>query len=446
MLSLLFPHLYARGFDSRWPKRAMSAFFGATLTFALPAFPADMALTLEHAQHLAVERSRQLAAQGHAVDASRDLAVAASQLPDPVLKVGVDNLPVNGTDRWSLTNDFMTMRRVGIMQEITRSDKRRARANRFERAADKSLAEKAVTAAAIERDTALAWLDRYYAESMAAVIAEQGQQAKLEIQAAEGAYRAGRGSRAELVAARNALVMFDDRNSEAQRRVKNAKTMLVRWVGEAGASPLVGKPAFDRIRLDPTALDTQLVHHPQIAVMSSQQAIAEAEAQLAQANKKADWSVEVAYSQRGSAYSNMVSVGVSVPLQWAPGNRQDREVAAKLAMVEQARAEKEDALRMHVAETRMMIEEWQNNRERLARFEGELLPLANERTFAVIAAYRGGKASLPEVLAARRNEIDVRTQALQLEAETAHVWAQINFLFPTDTSAHSIAVPPEDTK
>jgi outer membrane protein TolC len=446
MVFPLFAHRCVRQRYSLWLKYAASSLVCATLAFALPAYSADMSLTLEQAQQDAVKRSRQLASQGHAVDASRDMAVAAGQLPDPVLKLGVDNLPVSGPDRGSLTNDFMTMRRVGVMQEITRADKRQARANRFERAADKSLAEKTMTTASIERDTALAWLDRYYAEKMAAVVVEQGQQAKLEIQAAEGAYRGGRGNRADIITARNAWVMFEDRHSEAQRRVNSATTMLVRWVGDAGAAPLAGKPALDRVRLDPAALESQLAQHPQIAVLTSQQAIAEADAQLAHANKKADWSVEVAYQQRGPAYSNMVSIGVSVPLQWAPGNRQDREVSAKLAMVEQAKAEKEDALRAHVAETRVMIEEWQNNRERLARFERELLPLANERTFAVIAAYRGGKTSLADVLAARRNEIDVRTQALQLEAETARLWAQINFLFPTNAPAHPAAMTTKDSK
>jgi hypothetical protein len=37
---------------------------------------------------------------------------------------------------------------------------------------------------------------------------------------------------------------------------------------------------------------------------------------------------------------------------------------------------------------------------------------------------------LTDALAARRGEIDVRLQALQLEADTARLWAQLNFLFP----------------
>jgi outer membrane protein TolC len=414
------------------------ALFGA---FALShnAAGAEAPLTLGQARHLAIDRSRQLPAQDYAAAASRDMAVAAKQLPDPVLKFGVDNLPINGADRYSLTSDFMTARRVGVMQEFTRADKRNLRASRFEREAEKSLAEKEMTAAAIERDTTLAWLDRYYAEAMAAVIAEQGAQARLEMQAAEGAYRAGRGNQADLFVARSALATFDDRASEFQRRVRNATTMLARWIGAAAGMPLAGQPVTDTIRLDPATLDTQLAHHPQIAVLKKQEEIAQADAQLAQANKQSDWSVEVAYQQRGPAYSNMISVGVSVPLQWDQKKRQDRELSAKLAIVEQAKAEREETLRGHLAETRTMINEWENDRERSARYQGELIPFAQQRTAATLTSYRGGKASLPDVLAARRNEIEVRLQALQLESETARLWAQLNFLFPeTGATAHTV--------
>src|SRR5213594_2741353 len=52
---------------------------------------------------------------GRAVAAAREMAVAAAQLPDPMLKFGIDNLPINGPDRFSVARDFMTMRRIGVM-------------------------------------------------------------------------------------------------------------------------------------------------------------------------------------------------------------------------------------------------------------------------------------------------------------------------------------------
>lgn len=403
-------------------------------------------LTLADAQRRAVERSRQLAAQDFSVAATRNLGIAAGQLPDPVLKFGVDNLPVNGADRFSVSKDFMTMRRVGVMQEFTRGDKRRLRADRYEREAQKKIAEKDVTVAAIERDTALAWLDAYYAQALAVVVDEQGEQARMEMQAAEGSYRAGRGNQADIFAARGTLAGFDDRRSEAARTVRNAKTMLARWIGDAAHMPLARKPDIDAIRLDPASLEAQLDHHPEIAVLHRQEELAQTEAQLAKANRKPDWSLELAYQQRGPAYSNMVSVGVSIPIQWDRKNRQDRELSAKLAMVEQAKAEREEMLRSHTAEVRVMINEWDNARERHARYQRELIPLANDRILAAITAYRGGTSSLADVLAARRNAIDVRLRALQLETDAARLWARINFLFPSGSSAGHATMADKEAK
>ena len=93
-------------------------------------------LNFDDALQLAEARSRQLPAQRAAAAAARDMAIAAGQRPDPVLRASVDNLPVNGPDRFSATADFMTMRSIGLTQEWTRSDKLQARAARYEREAD----------------------------------------------------------------------------------------------------------------------------------------------------------------------------------------------------------------------------------------------------------------------------------------------------------------------
>ncbi len=399
---------------------------------------AQAPLTLTEAQRRAVERSRMLAGKDSEITASREMAVAAGQLPDPTLNFGVLDLPLNGPARFSLTQDSFTMSNVGVMQEFTRAAKREARAERFEREAEKSLAEKVANVAAIQRDTALAWLDRYYAEAMQTVISEQSRQAQLEIEAADSGYRAGRGNLADILATRNALVLLDDRASEFRSKVSAAKIALARWIGNDADAPLAGKPVIDAIRLDPSTLETDLAHHPEIAVLAKKEEVAAAEVRIAQTNKKADWSVALMYSQRGPAYSNMISLNFSVPLQWDQKNRQDREVAAKLAMLDQARAEREDMLRAHTAEVRAMIAEWENDRERSARYAREVLPLATERSQATLGAYRGAKASITDVLLARRSEIDVRMQALQLEMDTARLWAQLNFLFPEgDAATHT---------
>lgn len=387
---------------------------------------------LDRALQLAESRSRQLTAQDAAATASREMGLAAGQLPDPTLKFGVNNLPINGEDRFSLTQDFMTMRSVGVMQEITRSDKLKVRSARFNREAEAAEASRAVALANLRRDTAMAWLDRYYQERMLDVLRTQRTEAGLQIEAADAAYRGGRGTQADVFAARSMVAQIDDRIRQTEKQIGTAKIRLARWVGDDAAQALDTPPSLQSVHLDLSSLDSQLAHHPEIALMTKQEQVARADADIAQSNKRADWSVELMYSQRGPAYSNMVSVNVSVPLQWDQKNRQDRELSAKLAIAEQMRAQREEATREHVADTRMWLQEWQSNRERLAQYDSALIPLAAERTRAAIAAYRGGSGPLTVVLEARRMAIDTQMDRLRLEMEAAALWAQLEYLIPAE--------------
>ncbi len=402
---------------------------------------AQQALTFDQALRAAQDRSRQLVAQDSAASASREMSIAAGQLPDPILKAGINNLPINGPDRFSLTRDFMTMRSIGVAQEITRGDKLKARSARFDREAEAAEAARAVALADLRRDTAKAWLERYYQERMLDVLRTQRAEASLQIEAADSAYRGGRGSQADVFAARSAVALIDDRTRQTERQVTTARTKLARWVGVDANQALGSPPAVIAVRLDAAALESQLAYHPQIALMVKQEAMARADADIAQSNKRADWSVELMYSQRGPAYSNMVSVNVSIPLQFDQKNRQDRDLAAKLAVVEQMRAQREEATREHVAETLGWLQEWQSDRDRLTHYDSELIVLAAERTRAAMAAYRGGGGALSAVLDARRMEIDTRMDRLRLEMEAAALWAQLEYLIPSEHQATAMAHP-----
>jgi outer membrane protein TolC len=141
------------------------------------------------------------------------------------------------------------------------------------------------------------------------------------------------------------------------------------------------------------------------------------------------------YSQRGPAYSNMVSINLSVPLQWDREKRQDRELAARLAGIEQARARREEAQRAHESEVRAMLQEWRSHEDRLRRYDASLLPLATQRSEAALASYRASAGPLTAVLEARRSEVDVRVERLRIEMDKARIWAQLNYLLPSHDGA-----------
>ena len=396
--------------------------------FACGAATALDPLTLPEAQRLALSRSQQIAANEAAAVAARRMAQAAGQLPDPVLKFGVDNLPVNGPDRFSLSRDFMTMRRIGVMQELTGSQKRQLRAQRGAQDAIKLQAERDLLTANLRRDTALAWLERYYALALRKDLLAQIEEARVQAEAAEASYRGARGSQADVFAARSAVSQMEDRLNQVETQARNASVMLARWVGSDADRFPSGTPPWRTTDLDAGMTLEHLERHPMIAVASAAVQAAQIDVFLAQANKRADWTVEAAYQQRGSAFSNMVSVGVSIPLQLDRANRQDQDVAARQAQVDEALARYEDLLRSEEAEVGVLLNEWRNGKQRVDRFADSLLPLARQRTASVLAAYRGGKADLASVLTARREQLDLQAQAVAAELEAAKAWARLNFL------------------
>lgn len=410
----------------------------AALSSLAFAQPNPQFLTLDAALRAAEIRSQTLPAQDAAAAAARNMGIAAGQRPDPILKAGINNLPINGSDQFSTTSDFMTMRSIGVMQEFTREDKLKARRARFEREAETAEASRDLALANLRRDTAIAWLDRYYQERIRHVLIQERDEAKLQIIAADAAYRGGRGSQADTFAARSNVAQIEDRLALNRRQIATATTQLSRWIGTTATSALSVPPNLNAVRISSKDLDSQLAHHPQIKILSRQEAMAQADAEVALANKKSDVAVEIMYNQRGPTYSNMISFNLLVPLQWDQENRQDRVVAAKLAVVTQVRAERIEVLRTITAEALSMLEEWHSERGRLTHYDASLLPLATERTRAAIAAYRGGSGPLMAVLDARRSEIDTRMGRLRIEMQAARLWAQMNYLMPLDLNTSSV--------
>ncbi len=414
--------------SKRWWLGAVVACAGSLAGAQTPA-----ALGLEQALQQAEQRSRQLTAQDAATTAAQAQAVAAGQLPDPVLQASVNNVPVQGPSRYSLTQDFMTARSLALRQEFTRADKRAARSARFGREAELAQAGKVVALADLRTQTALAWLDLAHLTKIDQLLQAQRREAALQVEASDLAFRAARGSQADVFEARLALAQMDERLQQSQGDLATARADLTRWVGEVASGPLGPLPALDQVPWTPQTLAQALAQHPQLQALAAREAVAQADVTVAQRNRRADWSVELSYSQRGPGFANMVSVGVAIPLQLQPQQRQDQELAARLAMAEQVQDEREELRRTLLAQTRGWLDRWRSGQDRLALYDTQLLPLAQQRSQAALVAYRSGTGSLTGVLAARRQALDTQLAHGRLALDQAQLWARLSYLLPVDT-------------
>src|SRR5688572_33443594 len=103
-------------------------------TIALGGGPlAAQTLTLDEALRAGEAQSPRLAAQRHMLSSTEAQLGRAGELPDPKLRLGIENLPVTGPDRLHYGRDFMTMRQIALAQEFPNSTKRFALNQRAER-------------------------------------------------------------------------------------------------------------------------------------------------------------------------------------------------------------------------------------------------------------------------------------------------------------------------
>ena len=391
-------------------------------------------LSLEEAVALATSRASDAENTYSAVESAVQMAVSAGQLPDPVLKFGLNNVPTDGPDKFSLSRDSMTMRSVSITQELTRADKRRARTARFEAEAASADAQRVVGVTNVQRNAVSAWIDRWYAEQAATLLGHHSHPLTLTLEAANAAYRSGRGTRADVLSAQLEIQKLRDRESENQAALDAASVNLSRWVGADASRPLGERPALsvpDRVE---QLIRSRYDGVPEIAAAQRDVTLAESEVRVADEVRKPDVTVELMYSQRGSAYSNMASVNVSLPLPWDRANRQDREVAARVAQANAARAKAEVIQRNTDALVGTRVAELRRNLERLKRYDEATLPLANAQAEAALTAYRANTGPLLAVAEANHRAIDTALERLALEQRTAKVWADLKFLTPLPTA------------
>lgn len=285
--------------------------------------------------------------------------------------------------------------------------------------------------AALRRDVAQAWIERYFAERMAKVVDEQYAETDLQRETLQAGLRADKVQPGDLLAVQVNLQSLLDRRAEYRRQAARATALLSRWLGAESTRPLAALPGRP-LPASHNDVTTHVKNHPHLQVLERQIDVARNDAALARAANKPDWGLEVAYAQRGSQFSNMLSVQLSIDLPLFQSNRQDRSVAAKMAQVEQARALREDALRQHLAEAQATWSDWEAATARLQRFDDTLLPLSRERTQLALAAYRGGQGPLATALEARRIEIELRLQQLQLAAEQGRAYAQLLYFLPQE--------------
>ena len=411
--------------------RALIRTLCVVLATPFAAFAVSPGVTLPEALRLASERAPMLEARRASVSAAQEEAARAGALPDPMLTIGIDNLPITGNGAFDTSVDDMTMKKIGLRQEIPSRAKRTARQSLAAREIDEAQAQSQAEVLAVRRATAEAWIAVWTAQHELMALEKLREQAALAAKVSKARVASGGEPASDALATEAAMLELDNRIEAARAEKAAAQAGLARWLGDATVEISDTAPNFDSLPVSEAQLLTAVDRVGALLPATAQVESAAAAVDVARADKHPDWSVGASYGQRAGERSDMLMFEVGIGLPLFPRNRQDRGIAAREADYQAALATREDLRRQEAAQISTSIARWEGLKRQVALHENSLLPLAHDRSTTTLAAYRAG-GDLQPWLNARRDELDAHLAHAEHLGELGRAWAALAFLLPTE--------------
>lgn len=398
-----------------------------TCLLALPALAQqDIPLTLAEAEDLALEQE-----PGHEALLQQSLAlaeeaVAAGQLPDPLLRAGVGNYPIQSG---GFSTEGMTQAQLGYRQSFPSGDSREFSSLKFE-----SLSlEMSESAGARQRDVLSqvrrAWFDAYYWQHARAMVEEKRPLFADLVEITRSWYGVGRKTQQDVLRAELELTRIDDRLIEIDRHYSEAVASLAEWTGAAATRPIAARlpdwdatPALEELRQN-------LQSHPALLAAEARVGAQQAAVGVAEENSKPGWSIDVGYGYRegelpnGDPRSDFISVAVTTELPLFRKNRRDRALAAALRERSAAEYRKEQLHRRLLSELDAAYARWRDLDRRAALYESSMLSLSADQAQAALLAYQSDAGDFADLMRGYIDELNVRLEHLRLQVERAQTYA-----------------------
>jgi outer membrane protein TolC len=402
--------------------------FVVVVTLFCPAVPAAaqqrLPLTIAEAGDLALSGEPGAAALLDSAEALQERAVAAGQLPDPMMRVGLANFPISDG---GFSTEGMTQAQLGFRQAFPRA--RSLESDQFESQAQALTFNAEARKRDVLQATRHAWLDTYYAQQAEVLLTESRPFFADLMTITRSLYSVGRKSQHDVLRADLELSRLDDRLIETSRIRESSRAMLSRWLGAEANRPLAmtlpvwqSLPALEQLR-------EQLALHPALAAADAGVGARQAAVRVAEERKKPGWALDVGYGYRdgylpnGEPRSDFVSVAVTVDLPLFSGNRQDRRLAAALSERRAAINTQAELGARLGSKLDAEYARWTDLSRRLELYETRLLDQSRTQAQAALLAYQSDTGDFADVMRAYIDDLNARLAYLRLQVDQAKSYA-----------------------
>lgn len=384
-------------------------------------------LTLAEAEDLALEHEPGQVSLLERADALDERSVVAGQLPDPTLRVGLNNYPIGSG---GFSTEGMTHALIGLRQSFPAGDTRAISTRQFASLADEMTENAGARGRDVLTSVRQAWLESYYWQRAHQLVSESRPFFKDLAEITRSLYAVGRKNQQDVLRAELELSRLDDRLVDISRQRARARAALGEWVGDQAGRPIAEKlPAWKAVPSYEHMLQ-ELQSHPALMAADARIAARKAGVDLAEEKYKPGWALDLGYSYRdgylptGEPRSDFISLSVSVDLPFfGRKNRQDRSLAAALSERSAATNAREQLLRRLTSQLSAEHSRWYEVNRRLALYEQQILPQTSDQARASLVAYQSESGDFADVMRGYIDDLNARLDHIRLQVERAQSYA-----------------------
>jgi len=417
-------------FDTRLTQSSKTAcllLLGTSLLFPSLGY----GLTLKRAEHLALETDPIVKGFEATSRALLDESVSNNTLPDPKLRLGLFNLPI---DSLSTTEQPTTQFRLGIQQMFPRGDSLDINQEKAEWLSKSASAQSENSKRMILRDLRETFLNLFYEIEASIIITETREHFSKLVKITEAQYAAGRVNQQDVIQADLELSRLEDRAIRIRTKEDEYRAKLAQWIGKEAWDPI--ERHFPELPVLPELSDINalLIQHPSVVIETTKVEASRKSTDLARQDYKPGYSAFVEYRRRNgtnpdnSEREDMLAAMVTMDIPLFTENRQDKKVSASEEKTRAATYQRDDKLR---ALKRLLENDMAMNRrleERAAIYKENLLKAAKNNSAASLNAYQSGVTEFTTLMRARITELDVRLADLRIRVDHKRAHARLLYI------------------
>ena len=383
-------------------------------------------LTLAEAEDLALNGEPGYAALVAHAEALGEQAVAAGQLPDPTMRVGLLNYPINSG---GFSTEGMTQAQLGFRQSFPSGKSRESGTERYESLSLGMSASADARTRNVRTNVRSAWLEAYYWQQAHDIVTESRPFFVDLATVTRSLYSVGRKTQHDVLRAELELSRLDDRLIEINRHHMQSKAALSEWLGSAANRPIAeALPNWEDVpALE--AMHSNLASHPAMAAADANIAASNAGVAHAEEQNKPGWALDLGYGYRegylasGEPRSDFVSLSVTMDLPFFGKNRQDRSLAAALRERSASQYEKTELFRRLMSQLDSEYARWQDLTRRVTLFESLILELSARQAQAALLAYQSEAGDFADVMRGYIDDLNTRLDHVRLQVERGQSYA-----------------------